>query len=648
LSESESKQQELLKWAQAFEHAEWGVVIGSADATTLEIMNPAFARMYGYSVEELRGRPIASLYAAEDRPKLSTWIREAHEKGHINFEARHLRKDGTSFQASVDITAVKDSDHKVLYRVVNVQDITQRKQAEEALRESERRNAAIISTLNEGVVFHDFNGVITLCNSSAEQILGLSADQMLGRKSMDPRWRSIREDGTPFPGQDHPAMVTLRTGKPLSNQVMGIHKPDGTLTWISINTHPMFFPEEQRPYAVLVSFSDISEQRQMYQLLEQRVEARTRELKAILDVSHIVNSNLQLKPLLNIILQQLKQVIDYTGAGIARLDGEELIVVEYVGPIPRELMLAFHTSLRQESGYQKVARTLEPVIIDDIWADELKPLQNATSKNLLSQFQEIHSWMGIPLISRDHLIGVLRLDHVEPGHFTQTHADLGLAFANQAAVAIENARFYEQAQQLAALEERQKLARELHDSVSQALYGIALGARTARTQLERDPARLTEPLDYILSLAEAGLSEMRALIFELRPESLQNEGLVAALTKQSDALRARHRLEVVVDFSPEPDISLDVKEALYRIAQEAMQNIARHAHATRVELTLKDCDAQLELEICDNGRGFDASLEFPGHLGLQSMRERAAQVGAQFHIQSCPNAGTTISVHLSK
>jgi PAS domain S-box-containing protein len=125
--ESELKQQELLKWAQAFEHAEWGVVIGSADAITLEIMNPAFARMYGYSVEELRGRPIASLYASEDKSKVPAWIREAHEKGHINFEARHLRKDGTPFQASVDITAVKDSDHKVLYRVVNVQDITQRK-----------------------------------------------------------------------------------------------------------------------------------------------------------------------------------------------------------------------------------------------------------------------------------------------------------------------------------------------------------------------------------------------------------------------------------------------------------------------------------------------------------------------------------------
>ena len=199
---------------------------------------------------------------------------------------------------------------------------------------------------------------------------------------------------------------------------------------------------------------------------------------------------------------------------------------------------------------------------------------------------------------------------------------------------------------VAALEERQRLARELHDSVSQALYGIALGARTAQTQLERDPAKLTEPLDYILSLAEAGLSEMRALIFELRPESLHNEGLVAALTKQTDALRARYKLDLVTHFDPEPDLPLEAKEALYRIAQEALHNVAKHAHATRVELSLHDNEGELVLEIRDNGKGFDTTREYPGHLGLRSMPERAAQIGGRFHIESAPGAGTTITVQL--
>lgn len=199
---------------------------------------------------------------------------------------------------------------------------------------------------------------------------------------------------------------------------------------------------------------------------------------------------------------------------------------------------------------------------------------------------------------------------------------------------------------VAALEERQRLARELHDSVSQALYGIALGARTAQTQLKRDPVKLAEPLDYILSLAEAGLSEMRALIFELRPESLQSEGLIAALTKQSDALRARYKLEVVTLFDTEPNIPLETKEALYRIAQEAMHNIAKHAHATRVELSLMEKDGRLTLEIRDNGKGFDTMRDYPGHLGMKSMPERVAQIGGEFHIESKPDTGTIVIVRL--
>jgi signal transduction histidine kinase len=198
-----------------------------------------------------------------------------------------------------------------------------------------------------------------------------------------------------------------------------------------------------------------------------------------------------------------------------------------------------------------------------------------------------------------------------------------------------------------ALEERQRLARELHDSVSQALYGIALGARTARTLLERDPAKAIEPLDYVLSLAEAGLAEMRALIFELRPESLQNEGLVAALTKQTDAVRTRHKLDVVTSFCLEPDISLDTKETLYRITQESIYNVIRHASASRIDLTLKVESGKLILEVKDNGKGFDPQGFFPGHLGLQSMRERVVNINGTFQIISQPNQGTVVRVELA-
>jgi len=261
----------------------------------------------------------------------------------------------------------------------------------------------------------------------------------------------------------------------------------------------------------------------------------------------------------------------------------------------------------------------------------------------------ISAWMSIPLTIKNRTIGLISLHHKEANAYTPRHAELALALASHAAVAIENARLYEKAQRLAALQERQKLARELHDSVSQALYGIALGSRTARIAVDKaeiDKEALVEPLDYVLSLAEAGLAEMRALIFELRPESLENEGLVAALTKQSDALRARHHLEIETSFCPEPQIPLEAKETLYRIAQEALHNVVKHAHASRVSLRLDGDDRRVTLEIQDDGVGFDAQGSFPGHLGLRSMRERAERLEGGFELESAPGEGTRIGVFI--
>jgi signal transduction histidine kinase len=202
----------------------------------------------------------------------------------------------------------------------------------------------------------------------------------------------------------------------------------------------------------------------------------------------------------------------------------------------------------------------------------------------------------------------------------------------------------QQAQELAAVQERQHLARELHDSVSQALYGISLGAYTAREALETDPREAIAPLEYVMALSEAGLAEMRALLFELRPESLATEGLVAALSKQVTVLRTRYKLLVEAQLSEEPALSLEGKQALYRIAQEALHNIVKHAHARTVTLRLARQDGELLLEIGDDGRGFDSSEPFPGHFGLLSMRERAAELGGTCSIDSAPSQGTRLRV----
>ncbi|HZC26479.1 MAG TPA: GAF domain-containing sensor histidine kinase [Actinopolymorphaceae bacterium] len=260
----------------------------------------------------------------------------------------------------------------------------------------------------------------------------------------------------------------------------------------------------------------------------------------------------------------------------------------------------------------------------------------------------------VPLLSRGAVLGVLWCHRPAGSRPSKLELAYLSVVAGRAAAAIDSAKLVGAAQEKAALEERQRLARELHDSVSQALYGIALGARTARQALDdgRDlgvsgldeHVQIDQPIAYILQLAEAGLADMRALIFELRPQALAEEGLVAALGKQLAALQARHGVRTYADLGREPGAGLKVKQALYRIAQEALQNIARHAQASRVTMRLSGSSTVLALEISDDGTGFDATASFPGHLGLRSMRERIAEIGGVLDLTSAPGKGTQIKV----
>lgn len=198
----------------------------------------------------------------------------------------------------------------------------------------------------------------------------------------------------------------------------------------------------------------------------------------------------------------------------------------------------------------------------------------------------------------------------------------------------------------AASDERQRLARELHDSALQALYGIAMAAQAARRTAEGIPenARLTEALDYIVDQSETALVELRSLIFGLRPESVAEEGLVAGLRRLAAAVAARHKLQVDLVAETEPEIDDSAKEALYRIAKESLQNVVKHASARVVKLQLLSEDDKVELVIDDDGIGFDSEADHPGHLGLGSMKERATAQNLELTVHSRPGAGVEVRV----
>lgn len=519
-------------------------------------------------------------------------------------------------------------------------DILERKKTEDALRERESQYRSIFESAQDALFINTLQGELVDFNPSAAIMHGYTVEE----------FRQLQPVDFIHPASYHvfsEFIQTVSAGGQFRGRAVDRHK-NGSFIHVEVIGTQFIYQGEPHTLAVV---RDVTEQVEAYQLLEQRVAERTRELFALLEVARNVVSTLEVEPLLTEVLRQLKTVVDYTGAAILTLENGEFVFRDYIGPAPAEKILSLHIPANIQSYFKDVVDKQAPIIISDL-LDE-SPAQRSALEVVRGVLGEelayARSWLGVPLQVKDRLIGVLRVDHEAPDHFNETDARLVLAFANQVAVAIENARLYEQARSLASLQERQKLARDLHDSVSQALYGIALGARTARVLVEREQASkdsMIESLDYVLSLAEAGLAEMRALIFELRPESLEQEGLAAALTKQAAATRARYHINVELDLCDEPQIPLRKKEALYRVAQEGLHNVVKHAQATNIRLIMSCDHDYISVEVHDDGLGFDPGQSFPGHLGLQSMRERIERHAGSFTIKSAPGEGTTLIASL--
>ena len=253
-----------------------------------------------------------------------------------------------------------------------------------------------------------------------------------------------------------------------------------------------------------------------------------------------------------------------------------------------------------------------------------------------------------PLTVGGRVMGELHV-HLHPGRPLRDDDDAYLvALADQAAVAAQNAHLFSATTQNATLLERQRLARELHDSVSQALFSMTLHARAAQRHLENANALdspVAREIEQLRELTSGALAEMRALIFELRPGALAEEGLVAALTKQAAALAARTGTPVTVQAPPERlELAPDVEEHLYRLVLEALNNALKHADADSIGVDVRLGGDRLLVGVRDDGRGFDRTQEHPGHLGLHTMHDRAAAVGGGLEVTSAPGEGTRIVV----
>ena len=264
---------------------------------------------------------------------------------------------------------------------------------------------------------------------------------------------------------------------------------------------------------------------------------------------------------------------------------------------------------------------------------------------------EMRSFLGVPIVARGEVIAAFYLtDREGADDFDADDQRLIEMLAAHAAVAIENARLLERSRELSIVEERNRLARELHDSVSQKLFGIVLTAEAAGTLLERDTAAAGAQITRLGELAQEALTELRELIFELRPASLEQEGLAATLRKQVDMLRRLHGRDIELRIAGTAHAAPEAEGEVLRIAQEALNNALRHAGEGRIELRLEARDSRLVVTVADDGVGFDPAA--PGvrsrRLGLTSMEERARALGGTLAVVSRPGDGTTVTLEVPR
>jgi PAS domain S-box-containing protein len=255
------------------------VLEGTTDAVFVKdlqgrylMINTAGARFIGKTPPEVLGQDDAGLLTPDTARRIMADDHQILATGVTRTLEEVLTAAGVRLTFLTTKGTYRDAQGNVIGVIGISRDITERKRAEETVRESEERYRCLFAALAEGVVFQDLAGVTQTCNASAERILGLTLDQMNGRSPFDPRWRAVHEDGTPFSEETYPAAVTLRMGKGCSNVVMGIHKPDAPLTWIVVNSEPLIRPEEDRPYGVVCSFSDITERKLAEEALRESEE----------------------------------------------------------------------------------------------------------------------------------------------------------------------------------------------------------------------------------------------------------------------------------------------------------------------------------------------------------------------------------------
>jgi len=393
--------------------------------------------------------------------------------------------------------------------------------------------------------------------------------------------------------------------------------------------------------------------RELENLVQERtreIERRRQELEALYRADAELHRHLRLDQVLQALVDIVVDILEADKSSLMVWDDrrERLVVKVARGFRPESLAQMSFAPDTGTVGY--VASTGEPIVVEDARTDP-RVVKRAT----IVDVEGIHSFMQVPIKVGGGVFGVFSADYVRPRAFGEDEQRLFIALAQRAALAIDTAQLYEQSQELAVVQERNRLARDLHDAVTQTLFSAGLIAETLPTIWECDPREGRQLLKELRQLSRGALAEMRTLLLELRPAALVEASLNGLLRQLAEAATGRTGVPVTVTVQGQCELPSEVHVALYRIAQEALNNVVKHAGASQVVVSLhctpptppspsQGEGMRVELCISDNGCGFDPSTIPPDHLGLGIMGERAQAVGARLEIESQPGRGTRVTV----
>jgi two-component system nitrate/nitrite sensor histidine kinase NarX len=532
-------------------------------------------------------------------------------------------------------------------RVVTLhEDVSERRLAEE----TRAWLAAIVESSEDAIIGKSLEGTILSWNEGAERIYGYSAVEVIGRSItlLTPPDRTneviqildkIRQ------GERVSLLETVRltrNGDPIhvSLNISPILDEAGNVTGAATITRDIT-ARIQGEQALRRAKEDAEAARQEEEERRQEAEQRRRIAESLRDVLAVLNSNRSLDEVLNYIAGQAGQLLGTRAAGIYSLDREtgKLSV-----RATRGLLVTYVDGARVligQSALQQAMASRKPVAISDLVKTVVNDQGVAPSAAWSRLFRAL---LAVPIVILGEVYGGMLLYYSEPRTFADEEIQLAIAFGDQVALAIDNARLREQVVQAAATAERDRLARELHDAVTQSLFSASLIAEAMPHVWEQSPDAGRRGLEELRQLTRGAAAEMRTMLVELRPVALTEKPLGELLRHLAEAMAGRARVPIELSLDGDCRLPPDVQIALYRIVQEALNNVAKYASASQVSVDLFCRPQRAVLTIADDGAGFDPAEILLDRFGLGVMRERAQGIGANLHIESQPGQGTQILV----